>query len=542
MPWASRVMGDLSGTTVVLMARIITDASGRRYQLHEPVSLSPAPEDIQLATESKPWKNYWRMLGTVILAFILIWFGLPFLIAGFIYGVPLLTGFGAVCSLIPLPFLIYLHRPKLVHVRLATPDVSGKTHHPLPEGGSLRTPQRTTFHRFIIPDDSVLDMPPLRQVWGAFAVILVIGGALSIPFILSAMSGDEDIFSIVYILSFLPVMLLSIAAFSIPVFAWWATSSKIIGLPTRRRDAEAWMIAGMASALPALIVNSFIFPALLPGGLSSETEYALTVAISAPIGEEIFKLLAVCLFLPSIRNARKGFQVGFTVGLGFALIENLGYLIGSGLGGALPLTITTLIRGIGSIPGHGLWTGISGFGIGYFAQTTDADKRMKWIINRLSIKSVDLAENLGFDIDGDGDHSGFDEFRPTFEEIMDKDEIETSWKLIDTITGEPLDAPGVETSEVSQALVTSWDAAKLRKEDGFRILPPANVAGCLGLAIGGHAFWNGTLVGFEKLGGLLGLGMGGSFILNSAWVAILITILLILARGVFRGVRSLPTN
>jgi len=303
------------------------------------------------------------------------------------------------------------------------------------------------------------------------------------------------------------------------------------------------MIAGMASALPALIVNSYIFPALLPSGLSLDTQMALVATISAPVGEEIFKLLAVCLFLPSIRNARKGFQVGFTVGLGFALIENLIYILQSGIfGGALGLTLTALTRGIGAILGHGLWTGISGFGIGYFAQTTDADKRMKWIINRLSIKSVDLAENLGFDIDGDGDHSGFDEFRPTFEEIMDKDEIETSWKLIDTITGEPLDAPGVETSEVSQALVTSWDAAKLRKEDGFRILPPANVAGCLGLAIGGHAFWNGTLVCIEKLGGLLELGMGGSLILNLAWVAILITILLILARGIFKGVRSLPTT
>ncbi len=523
------------------MSRIIMDASGKRYLLEEPVPLSEAPMNIQLATKNKPWKNYWRMLGTVILAFILIWFGLTLLIAGVIYGEAAVTGIGAVCSLIPLPFLIILHRPKLVHVRLATPDFSGKTHHPLPEGGSLKTPQRTSFQRFIIPDDSVLDMPPLRQVWGAFVAIIVIGSALSIPLILSLLADDEEILSVVFVLSFVPVMLLSIAAFSIPVFAWWATSSKIIGLPTRRRDAEAWMIAGMASALPAIIVHSFIFPAFLPNTLSPETQLALIATISAPIGEEIFKLLAVCLFLPSIHNARKGFQVGFTVGLGFALIENLSYILDSGIFGALSLTLTTLTRGIGSIPGHGLWTGISGFGIGYFAQTTDADKRMKWIINRLSIKSVDLAENLGFDVDGDGDHSGFDEFRPTFEEIMDKGEIETSWKLIDTKTGKPIDAPGVETSEISQALVTSWDATKLRKEDGFIILPPANVAGCLGLAIGGHAFWNGTLVGIEQLSRLLSLGMGGTLILNLVWVAILITVLLILARGIFRGVRSLPT-
>ena len=522
------------------MTRIIVDASGKRYLLEDPAPLSVAPSNIRLATKSKPWKNYWRMLGTVILAFILIWFGLTIIIAGLIYNESILTAFGAVCSLLPLPVLIWLHKPKLMHVRLAIPHADGKTHHPLTEGGSLKTPEKTKFQRFIIPDDSVLDLPPLRQVWGIFIVIIVVGSALSIPLILSLISGDEDIFSIVFIVSFLPVMLLSIAAFSIPVFAWWATSSKIIGLPTRRRDAEAWMIAGMASALPALIVNSFIFPSLLPGGLSQSTEFALTATISAPIGEEIFKFLAICLFLPSIRNARKGFQIGFTVGLGFALIENLTYIIGSGMGGALTLTLTTLMRGIGSIPGHGLWTGISGFGLGYFAQTTEANKRMKWILNRLSIKSVDLVENFGIDIDGDGDYSGYDNSRPTFEEIMGENENQNVWGLIDSKTGETIDIMGLQTSEISHALVTSTQASEYRKNDGFRILPPSNVFSCLILAILGHAFWNGTSVGVDLLGRILGLGSGGVIVLSLAWVAVLITGLLIIARAVFKGIRSLP--
>ncbi len=523
------------------MTRIIVDASGKRYLLEDPAPLSVAPSNIRLATKSKPWNNYWRMLGTVILAFILIWFGLTVIIAGLIYNESILTAIGAVCSLLPLPVLIWLHKPKLVHVRLAIPHADGKTHHPLTEGGSLKTPEKTKFQRFIIPDDSVLDLPPLRQVWGIFIVIIVVGSALSIPLILSLLSGDEDIFSIVFIVSFLPVMLLSIAAFSIPVFAWWATSSKIIGLPTRRRDAEAWMIAGMASALPALIINSFIFPSLLPGGLSESTEFALTATISAPIGEEIFKFLAVCLFLPSIRNARKGFQIGFTVGLGFALIENLTYIIGSGMGGAITLTLTTLMRGIGSIPGHGLWTGISGFGLGYFAQTTEANKRMKWILNRLSIKSVDLVENFGIDVDGDGDYSGYDNFRPTFEEIMGENENQNVWGLIDSKTGETIDTMGLQTSEISHALVTSTQASEYRKNVGFRILPPSNVFSCLILAILGHAFWNGTSVGVDLLGGrILGLGSGGVIVLSLAWVAVLITGLLIIARAVFKGIRSLP--
>ena len=63
---------------------------------------------------------------------------------------------------------------------------------------------------------------------------------------------------------------------------------------------------------------------------------------------------------------KKGFQVGFTVGLGFALIENLVYILSSGFFGAFNLTLTALTRGIGAILAHGLWTGISGFGIGYY--------------------------------------------------------------------------------------------------------------------------------------------------------------------------------
>ena len=543
MPWASRVMGDLSGTNVVAMSRIVIDAEGKRYRLQDPAPLTPAPDGIQLATESKPWRNYWRMLSTVILAFLIIWFGVTFLVAGGIYDVLILTVLGAFCSIAPLPFLFILHRPKLVHVRLATPSPDGRKHHPLTEGGSLKTPVPTIFQRFVISDDSVLDLPPLKQVWGAFALTVILGMVFAVPLLASILSGDEDIIAGVYILSFVPVMILGIAAFSIPVFAWWATSSKILGLPTRRRDAEAWLIAGMASALPALIVNSFVFPVFLPGGISYDSAMALTAVISAPVGEEIFKMLAVCMFLPMIRNARQGFQVGFTVGLGFALIENLTYIMGSGVYGAIQLTLTTIVRGIGSIPAHALWTGVTGFAVGTLAQTKDADKRMSWLYRTLSIKTVDFAESLGIDVDGDGDHSGYDDLRFTLQEVLAmEDDDRAAWKILDSDTGLPVDSAGVESIEESEYLVTAAQAEEYRTEDGLRILPPSHLGSALLLSISGHALWNGTSVGMEYLSRWVGLGMGGSLVLSLVWTAILITILLFLARGVLKGVRTLPMD
>jgi len=483
------------------------------------------------------------MLSTVILAFLIIWFGVTFLVAGGIYDVLILTVLGAFCSIAPLPFLFILHRPKLVHVRLATPSPDGRKHHPLTEGGSLKTPVPTIFQRFVISDDSVLDLPPLKQVWGAFALTVILGMVFAVPLLASILSGDEDIIAGVYILSFVPVMILGIAAFSIPVFAWWATSSKILGLPTRRRDAEAWLIAGMASALPALIVNSFVFPVFLPGGISYDSAMALTAVISAPVGEEIFKMLAVCMFLPMIRNARQGFQVGFTVGLGFALIENLTYIMGSGVYGAIQLTLTTIVRGIGSIPAHALWTGVTGFAVGTLAQTKDADKRMSWLYRTLSIKTVDFAESLGIDVDGDGDHSGYDDLRFTLQEVLAmEDDDRAAWKILDSDTGLPVDSAGVESIEESEYLVTAAQAEEYRTEDGLRILPPSHLGSALLLSISGHALWNGTSVGMEYLSRWVGLGMGGSLVLSLVWTAILITILLFLARGVLKGVRTLPMD
>ena len=537
MPWASRVMGDLSGIPVVMMARIITDASGRRYQLKEPIPLSPAPENIRLATESKPWNNYWRMLGTVMLAFLIVQFGLASLIEGALSGVAFISVIGAICSLAPIPLLLILHKPKLVHVRLAIPDAKGSRHHPLPEGGSLSTVEPTRFKRFLTQDDSVLDLPPHRQVWLVFSITVATSAFVTL-FALS--ESTEWLYILLFVLLAIPLWIIG---FSIPVFAWWATSSKWIGLPTRRRDAEAWLIAGMASAFPALVINTWIFPGLLPSSLPSAAAEFLLLVLSAPLGEELWKLVAVLLFLPSIKSARHGLQIGFTVGLGFALIENMSYILMGAFGGSLSLGFTTLIRGIGSIPGHALWTGVSGFAVGCLVEDYDMDKRIRWLMRRLTIDAVDAVENLGIDVDGDGDHSGYDQARGSLEELLAEVESSpSSWLLLDSKTGEARDADGVDMSQdILTDLVTSSEAARYRSEDGIQILPPRHILLAYGLAVFGHAIWNGTSYLSFLIPEWIGLGEIGVLICMFGWTAILIAAVLWLTRRVLSTVRRMPT-
>ena len=84
------------------------------------------------------------------------------------------------------------------------------------------------------------------------------------------------------------------------------------------------------AGFPAIVINSFVFP-VIAGILGFDTEnqelmLSLTAVISAPIGE-IGKALAVAVFVHQMNSGKRGFQIGFTVGLGFALIENLQYIL-----------------------------------------------------------------------------------------------------------------------------------------------------------------------------------------------------------------------
>lgn len=352
-------MGELSGDTSHLRGRC------PRYLMQARVPLTAPPPNLVIASNSSPWATIWRMLGVVLLTYVianaitLVAFGLwtfdPFLIIG--------------ASIITLPLIllfIWIRRPRLTHILTANPTVDGLSFHDIPNGRRITTPVPTRFAHHLVKDSPPLELPPSQTLWAVFFVTLFISVSAFLPMLLS----DHPYAVLLAVIVALPAWLIG---FSTPVHAWWSFSMEYLELDTNRWQAEMMLIAGMLSTIPAIINNSLLFPEFLVLiGIESFDPHSvgelLILAVSAPVGEEIFKALFVLSLYRIIDSPRRGFQVGFSVGLGFAMLENLQYILASLFGGeyaAITYGMTTLVRGIGSIPGHAFWTGISGCAIGW---------------------------------------------------------------------------------------------------------------------------------------------------------------------------------
>jgi len=393
---------------------------------------------------------------------------------------------------------------------------------------------KTTLSRFLVKDDSILDVPPNRQLWGIFSAVILVGVTIS-AMLYSEVESLEIIAVLLFILIGIPIWFVG---FSLPVLAWWGTSNKLLGLPTRRRDAEAWLMAGMASAFPAFIFNSLIAPEIVPFDSVYWTEFSL-LAVGAPLCEEIFKAMAVALFLPYIKGPKHGFQVGFTVGLGFALIENFQYIGFSLLGGPVGLSFTILVRGIGSIPGHAVWTAISGTAIGWMATDKELKAKLSWKARSMAISAIDIVEGIGIDTDGDGDLSGFDGSRPTMADAVNQASKENEESKPWMIIGQETDADNLTDSELGVRGFSVAYAEYRVSRALSGIHTPRGVAPALALSIAGHSFWNGSSFLSLSAAQLLGLGELGSTLAAFAWIIFLICSVLLVARGVIRGVNSL---
>ena len=448
----------------------------------QPSEANHASSQGHLNQESR-WHSVWRMLGIVVL----LWFLAQFVVliaAGFLDGDlngefgPLDGGLilaGSICSAPMVLLLLAIRRPKLEHIIVAQPDANGTQVHSLPNTRILQTPVPTTMRQYIVRSRHPLRVPIAKHLW-----MLFLGGVIisSIAFAPLLLDSSNVLFLLLAVCVAVPAWLVG---FSTPVFAWWSFSASRFQLTTNRQQGEAMLIAGMLSTFPALIINSFITPGtvlLLSGGdVSATTVENITIIISAPVGEEICKALAVLSLSSMIDSKRRGFQVGFTVGLGFALLENLQYILFSLFAGefvAISYGLTSIVRGIGSIPGHALWTACSGYAIGH------------------------MLEQRKFGI------------QPKFD----------TWGLVNPMTG--------ETTTISANPSTYLTQSFLVKKSDLQL--PTSIPVMLGLAMFGHAFWNGSSVLISHLA--LNLSPALGLILDLTWIVILITLLWTIGRFV----------
>ena len=421
------------------------------------------------------------MLGIVILLWVLAQF-IVLIAAGFLDGDldgdfgPLdgaLVIAGTLCSAPLVVLLLFMRRPKLEHLIIAEPTSDGQHVHSLPNSKILQTPVPTRIRQFIVRSRHPLRVPVAKHLW-----MLFLGGVFVSSIAFAPLLIDST--NIGYILLALFVAIPAwLVGFSTPVFAWWSFSSSRFHLSTTRQQGEAMLIAGMLSTFPAIIINSFITPGsvlLLTGGQASSTLLEnITVVVSAPVGEEICKALAVLSLAGLIDSKKRGFQVGFTVGLGFALLENLQYILFSLFAGefvAFSYGLTSVVRGIGSIPGHAMWTACSGYAIGHMLEQRKQTTHGK------------------------------------------------QWNFFNSLQGGNHDS-NASSNQFSQSSLFS-------KSSDLQL--PTSLPVMLGIAIFGHAFWNGSSVLMSHISRNLNPVVG--LFAELIWIVVLITLLWTVGRFV----------
>ena len=464
-------------------------------RLHVPAptaEITKMTTDLVISSRGSPWRIYSRMMVTVFPAFFLLYSCL-LIVIGLVDWNPIIIIVASLISIPPILLALRITRPPIIQLWNATPDANGNTLHNRGNLPALTTPVPTRIERHLLTDGTPLEFPSSRGPWALFAICVIMGTALS--FWISNSDG-----SLAPILAFgLLAIPLWILGFSIPVLAWWSVASNRLKISVRRVEAEAWLIAGMVSAFPAFMLNSLIVPELIPNHWSEIQASFAAIAIGAPIIEEICKATALLIFFSSMRGRRAGFLVGFSIGLGFALIENLQYIAVALFGGPAELAATTLVRGVGSIPAHALWTGFVGSAIGGMLDELKLDKLAEEKLTSTQIKIIDKVESVGLDFDGDGVAEGF----KTDRNLLKNLDSQGDWIIIG-----------------SQSMIPRNIAVRPSARRSVQL--------SLVLAIVGHSLWNGLSIGATALTQSMGFNSSASLIITLALIVGMVATVILL--------------
>lgn len=435
---------------------------------------------------STPWQTVRSMLALVMVCFFISQMAV-FIFGGLVDGdfngslgpiEPVYTLVGSVCVSPFLMMFFHLRRPRLTHSVQAVPDSQGATVHPLSGGMVVQAQQPVAVRHHLFRSNAPLEMPRPLHLWALFLGGITLSTACLLPL---SVVGLTPITGLLAMAVVLPGWLIGFAA---PVFGWWSITSRHMGITVSRRDAEWMLAAGMLSTVPAIVINSLLSPiAVNAVGLDANEAGSwgegIILFVSAPIGEELSKAVAVLMLSHLIVSPKYGFYIGSTVGLGFALLENAGYIFMALLsdGSGLAYFFTASLRGLSSIPGHALWTGLTGYAIGCWL-----DRNPK--VRRAVSRSPFLTPNA-----------------------------ETQWILYDE-QGQPTASSGW-AKQPSQRMV---DVVQRHQHHAWAM--PQTVPVGLGLAVLGHALWNGSSWGVSRA--LSNSDGTLSLVLELSWLAVMI--------------------
>ncbi|MDC7239871.1 MAG: PrsW family glutamic-type intramembrane protease [Spirochaetales bacterium] len=149
--------------------------------------------------------------------------------------------------------------------------------------------------------------------------------------------------------------------------------------PEPRKTVTRAFLLGIAAILPALVIE-FLFSWLTPRGLSPLVSAAVRAFLIAALVEESCKMAVINRFIyprPEFDEVNDGIVYTMAAGLGFAFFENILYSLNSGH----PWSVL-LIRGVTSIPLHGLASGLMGYYIGKskFSQKDLRTRGLLWAV------------------------------------------------------------------------------------------------------------------------------------------------------------------
>ena len=140
--------------------------------------MSHPREELILSQISKPWTIIKRIVGLVIITYLLSNFILMIFYGIYLsFSVDQLNGYllsfiGLFCSFPLLFAFFWIRRPRLIHIQLAIPNEKGKKTHILQNNETLVTPIPTIFSHHLVKDSGLLDLPPSKNLGLIFSSVL----------------------------------------------------------------------------------------------------------------------------------------------------------------------------------------------------------------------------------------------------------------------------------------------------------------------------------------------------------------------------------